>query len=226
MNILWLVALKEMRHGLNSQFAYLLFLVFVVSPAIPLFWSATHHNVILSGQADLQAFFGMLPLMLIVFVPALVMRVWAEERRSGTLEILMSLPLDEGHLVLGKFLGNLILCGGCLAGTWVFPVLVAAMGPLDWGPVIGGYFGAFLLSAACLAICTFAGSLTHSQITAFILGFLMLAALMFLPLPAFNLHSRFVNTARGVLDSRDICFYLIVTALFLCLNTQFLKLKR
>ena len=226
MRTISLIALKEIRHGLNSQFAYLLFLVFVTVPPVPLFWGKTHHNIFLSRQADLQAFFGLLPLIMIIFIPALVMRAWAEERRSGTLELMMALPLTDPQLVSGKFIGYLILCVGCLVGTGSLPLLVAAMGPLDWGPVISGYCGGIFLCATCLAICFCVGSFTRNHVSAFILGFITLAALMFVPIPAVNLHARFVNIARGVLDSRDLCFYLIITILCLFLNVQSIKVQR
>jgi len=205
MNILWLVALKEMRHGLNSQFAYLLFLVFVVSPAIPLFWSATHHNVILSGQADLQAFFGMLPLMLIVFVPALVMRVWAEERRSGTLEILMSLPLDEGHLVLGKFLGVMGFLTLMLALIAAMPYSLLLGTPLDTGLLTAGALGLWLMMAAFAATGIFVSSLTREPAIAAVGGFGTLLAIWLLHAVSFFEwqpivfgQTPFIATALGV----------------------------
>ncbi len=226
MRMVLLIAAKEVRHGLNSRFAYLLVLIFSLTLPIPVFWSNGASNVFLNGQATLNPFFAALPLFLMVFIPALAMHSWAGERGAGTLELLLSYPIREHELVLGKFLGNYLVCVACLLGTLMVPILVADLGNLDPGPVIGGYLGALLLAAACLAICLFVGSFTSNHITAFILGILVLASMMFISLPELNLHNRFVSVARGVLDSRDLIFYLCVTCLFLYLNIVRLKLGR
>ena len=220
------VAAKELRHALNSQVAYLLVGVFVIATPIPIFWSSGASNIFLNGQASLTAFFGILPLFLAVLVPALAMQTWASERGSGTLELLMSFPLRERDLVLGKFLGTYLIILTCLLGTLLVPLLVAQLGDLDLGPVFGGYAGALLLAAACLAVCMFVGSFTRNHITAFILGLLALLILMSHNLPALNFHGRFVHIARGVLDSRDLSFYLVVTIGFLYLNIKRLELGR
>jgi len=209
------VAAKELRHALDSQVATIVVLVFVIAPALPVFWMNGAGNVFLTGQADLTNFFGTLPFLLAVLVPALAMRAWAEERARGTDELLASMPLSSGDLVLGKFLALLTITALCLLGTVSLPILVAGLGDLDRGPVIGGYLGALLLAATALSIALFVGTLVRNQVTAFVLSLLALAVGVFVQVRALNLHERFVNIARGVIDSRDLGFYLGLTALFL-----------
>ncbi len=226
MRTLFLIAKKEIDHGLNSQVAYLLVLIFVISLPVPLFWTDTRSNLFLGGQADLRVFFRMLPLFLMVFVPALAMRTWAEERHAGTIETLLTFPIRERDLVLGKFLGNYLLLCACLLATITIPILVAQMGELDWGPVIGGYCGALLLAACCLAVSMLTGALTRNQVTAFVSSFLVLALAMFTNFSELNPHARFLSIARGVIDSRDLVFYLLSTWFFLYLNVKLLSFRR
>jgi ABC-2 type transport system permease protein len=226
MNTVWLVAKKEIAHGLNSQMAYVLALIFVIAMPVPIYWTNTPSNVFLNGNADLRFFFTMLPLYLMVFIPAMAMRAWAEERHKGTMEMLLTLPLRTRDLVLGKFLGYYLMIAVSLLGTFMVPVLLADLGNIDWGPIIGGYLGGLLLAASCLAIAMFAGALTRHQVTAFICGFLLLAVLMLINVPEFNLHGRFANVAGGVIDTRDLGFYLICTAVFLYLNIKLVEVSR
>ena len=226
MNTVLLIARKEIAHGLNSQMAYLLAMIFVVAMPVPVYWTNTPSNVFLNGNADLGFFFTMLPLYLMIFIPAMAMRAWAEERQAGTIEMLFTLPIPTSQLVLGKFLGYYLMIALSLLATFMVPVLLAGLGNVDWGPVIGGYLGGLLLGAACLAVAMFAGALTRHQVTAFVSGFVLLAVLMIITIPEINLHSRFANLARGVVDTRDLGFYLICTALFLYLNGKLVEARR
>ena len=226
MRLVWLIARKEMSHLLNSAVFCLLGLVFVLMPAILLFWNPGPTNLFLSGHTSLQAFFQQLPILLMVFVPALSMRAYAEENRSGNLERLLSFPLSAGQLVLGKFFGCFAILVGCLAATAPFPFLVSQMGDLDWGPVLGGYLGALLLAGSCLAVALFCGAFTKRQPTAFITSVIALAVVMLWRIPALNLHDRFQSVARGLIDIRDLFFYLAVMLFFLFLNQGVVAHKR
>ena len=218
---LLLIARRELAHHLNSGLAPILLLVFVIAMPIPIYWANTPTNLFINGHVDLRAFFAMFPLYLMVLVPCLAMRTWSEERAQGTLETLLTMPLGETELVLGKFLGNYLLLVVAVLGTLATP-----LGRLDWGPVVGGYLGALLLAAFCLALAMLVGMAARNQITAFILGFTVLALSMFARWPGLNPPSRFVNIARGVLDSRDFFFYLFGTCLFLLLGITLLRARR
>lgn len=225
MRMTLLIAKKEIAHLLNSPLGYVFAIVFTVALSYPIFWADGKTNIFLNGQADLRVLFHLLPLVLMVFVPALAMRCWAEERHLNTLELLMSYPIRTGQWVVGKFLGNLIVLWACLALTGMLPILVSRLGDLDWGPVIGGYLGAMFLGAACLAIAQCVGSLSRHQILAFVLSFVILAFFMLFHLSTYNLQYRFLNVARGVVDSRDLVYYTSIVVVFLALNIRLIDSK-
>ena len=226
MSTIWLIAQKELRQSLHGMLAYLLALIFVISLPLPLLWLDLRTNIFLNGQVDLNAFFGVLPVYFLVFIPALAMRAWSEERGRGTIEMLLTLPISESQLVLGKFLGFFVLLLSCILLTLPIPFLIAQMGDLDWGPVIGGYIGVAFMAAASLAIAMFAGSFTRAPVQAFILALLLLALASFVQIPELSLHQRFANIARGLIDTKDLAYYVITTLLFLHLNILVFKGRR
>jgi ABC-2 type transport system permease protein len=164
------------------------------------------------------------------------MRQFAEELNIGSYEILLTLPLRFTDVVIGKFLASTAFVAGMLVPTLVYPVTVAFLGALDWGPVIGGYLGALLLGASFSAVGLFASALTRNQIVAFIIGmaicfgltlvdqmvfFLPHALLKTLAYLAADVH--FQNIAKGIVDTRDILYFLSVC--FIGLYGTFLVLK-
>ena len=169
------------------------------------------------------------------------MRQWSEEQRSGTLEVLLTLPVRRVELVLGKFLAVMALVALALALTLFLPITVCILGNLDWGPVVGGYLAALLLAAAYAAIGLFVSSRTDNQIVSLILT-VCLGGLFYLVgtdgvtglageplgevLRALGTGSRFESIERGVIDLRDLVYYLSLTALFLVLNVVSLDAKR
>lgn len=218
-----LIAHKEMQHNLNSLLGYVLACVFLMVLGYPVFWADSPTNIFLNGQADLRPFFNILPLVLLVFVPAVAMRAWAEERRQNTLEVLLACPITETALVLGKFLGNLLLIWISLALTLVIPILVDHIGDLDWGPVWGAYLGSLFLSATYLACTQWIGTFTQHQILAFVFSFCGLGFFTLFHQSTFNLHHRFQNLARGVVDTTDLIFFISLTIFFLLLNVLTLR---
>jgi ABC-2 type transport system permease protein len=149
------------------------------------------------------------------------MRLFAEELNTGSYETLLTLPVTFRDIILGKFLAGVIFVSAILVPTLVYPVFIAMMGELDWGPVIGGYAGAVMLGAAFTAIGLFASALTRNQIIAFIMGAVICFALttmdrmlFFFPTPVLNVvnylgaSSHFQNVAKGIIDSRDILYFL------------------
>lgn len=223
MKRLYHLARSEVAHGLDSRAGYLLMIFFAVSTAIPIFWSRTASNVFLSGVADLSAFFGLLPYAFLALAPAAAMGVWSEERRSGTLEQILSRPLPEWQLVVGKFFGAYTLLVFALVATAMVPILVAYLGNVDLGPLMGGYLGALLLAAACLAVAMVAGYLFRNPVSAYVAGVAPLALLMTIAPAALNFHTRFASIARGLLQLGDLTFYGIVTLILLTVNTWLVR---
>ncbi len=223
------VAKREFRSYFNSPIAYIVISTFLLLSGwfffTPLF---------LVGRSSLRGFFSFTPLLFVMFIPAITMRLIAEEVKTGTLEWLSSLPLRDLDVVLGKFLAALGLIVVALAFTLPYPISVAMIGSLDWGPVIGGYVGLILLAGALLALGLFASSLTENQIIAFIIGLALCFAFyildkvtFFLPeqlgaiLQYLSVDYHFRNIARGVIDTRDVLFYvgMIVIGLFLTMES-------
>lgn len=171
-------------------------------------------TLFLAGQASLRGFFGVVLVLFVVLVPAITMRALAEERKSGTLELLLTLPMEDWQIVAGKFLAALGMVAVGLAWTLPYALSVAALtGPgaaFDWGPVFAGYFG-LVLCFAFAFIDKFAALLPESlgQVFEFL---------------AVDYH--FDNIARGVLDTRDLIFYLSLTAVGLLMTTRTLSSQR
>lgn len=236
MHTILAVTRKELRAYFNSTIAYVFLIVFAGAGLARFF-----HQVWVIDQATLRPLLEVLPLLLLVLVPALTMRLWSEERKLGTLEVLLTMPVRGGEVVLGKFLASLILLAIGLMLTFGAPVTMAMLGPLDWGPVIGGYLAALLVGAAYLAIGLMVSSLTENQILAFLGALLICFALwivgeeVFLKLWPQNVAAvlerigtgaRFESVARGVVDLRDMAYYGSLIALCLAGNTVALEARR
>ncbi len=157
---------KELNSYFNSLLAIIFLGTFLAAIAIIFF---TVEGFFARGIADIRPLFAMIPVLLIFLIAALTMRQWSEETRSGTLEILLSLPTNHVQLVLGKFLAVMGMISIALLLTLPFPILVSFLGSLDWGPVIGGYLASLLIAAAYASIGLFISSKTDNQIVALIL---------------------------------------------------------
>jgi ABC-2 type transport system permease protein len=238
MRQIWSIATKELRGYFNSAVA-IIFLATFLGVVLVTFFSVD--KFFARNAADVAPLFQWLPFLLIFLVAALTMRLWSEEQKTGTIEILLTLPVPIHRLVVGKFLAGLLLVAVALALTLGLPITVSMMGNLDWGPVIGGYVAALLLASAYLAIGLCISSTTENQIVALI-GTAVVCLLFYVPGTEFmaNLFgvdgaellrligtgSRFESIARGVLDLRDLAYYAALVALFLTLNTVLLEAKR
>ena len=198
----------------------------------------------LAERADLRGLFNIFPQVMVIFVPAITMRLWAEEHRQGTGELLLTLPIPARSVVLGKFLAAAIFLALALATTLPAVVSVALLGDLDPGPVIGGYIGALVMGCFYLALGLFASGLVRDQVVAFILAFVLSFAfyllgteMIALQLDAWTgdlgstlrrylgLGSRFAAIERGVVDLRDILYFASGTGLFLLLNGLWIKVR-
>ncbi|HEY6866129.1 MAG TPA: ABC transporter permease [Candidatus Eisenbacteria bacterium] len=232
------VAARELRAYFNSAIAYVFLTVFAGAALFTFFNVGAFFA---RGVADLRGLFGPLPLLMILLVPALTMRLWAEEQKQGTLEVLLTLPVRDHELVLGKFLASwaLLACGLLL--TLVLPVTAGALGRLDLGPVLGGYLGALLLGGAYLAVGQFLSASTENQILAFMLALVVCLALYGVGTEAFaglfadrtaailraiGTGSRFQSIARGVVDLRDLVYYASLTVFFLVACVMAVRSRR
>ncbi len=221
---------RELKGYFNSPIAYICITVFLVL-ANGLFL----RTFFIEGQASLRGFFALVPWIFLFFIPAVAMRLWAEEKKLGTFEMLMTLPVKNYEAVLGKYLAGFLLLFITLGLTITLPVTLAYLGQPDWGPVLGGYAGLLFMGGAYLAIGIFASSVTVNQIVAFILGiaisfglFIMGEGIVLFSLPEplvpifefMGLNTHFLSIARGVIDSRDIIYYMSVISLFLFLTVR------
>ncbi|WP_031432116.1 Gldg family protein [Methylomarinum vadi] len=224
------IARKEFRGFFATPAAYLFLGGFLAVTLFVFFWVETFFA---RNIADVRPLFQWLPLLLIFLVAALTMRAWSEERRAGTLESLLTAPVSPLQLILGKFTAALGLVALALALTLPLPVTVSLLGPLDWGPVIGGYVATLFLAAAYVAIGLYMSGRTDNPIVALILtavvcGLFYLIGSSTLTtlfgheignlLALLGTGTRFESITRGVLDLRDLYYYLSIVGVFLTLN--------
>ncbi len=233
MRAVWAIAKKEFRAAFASPVAYAYLVVFLAFTN----WFFFRAFFVL-GDATLRGFFSLLPWTLVFLLPALTMRMWSEERKFGTLEVLLTWPVREREAVLGKFLGGLGLLAVSLAGTFPIAFTVFVLGDPDRGPVLAGYLGLLLFGAAGLAVGSYASALTENQIVAYVAGVAMTFALFvagedfvvmaapaaLVPLLAgAGLGAHYWSIGRGVIDSRDLLYFAAVIFFFLYLATRRLQ---
>ena len=224
------IAAKELALVFSSPIAYLFLAAFLGATLFVFFWGEAFFA---RNISDVRPMFESLPILLIFLASALTMRMWSDERRTGTLELVVTVPANAAEFVVGKFLACWALLLVALVLTLPLPVTVAMLGDLDWGPVFAGYVAAALLGAAYLSIGLWLSARTENQIVALILavfgcGVFYLAGSPFLTelvsnqmadvLRGVGAGSRFESITRGVLDLRDLYFYGSVMAVFLALN--------
>jgi len=234
MQLVWSIFKRELRAYFDSPVAYIVIVGFLLLTGW--FFSS---NFFVAGQADLRSVFGVIPFLFILFAPAITMRLIAEERKTGTMELLVTMPIQDLAIIGGKYLAAVALLAAMLLPTLLYPVTVSFFGDMDAGPLIGGYVGLVLMGAAYLAIGTFGSSLTDSQVVAYILSllvvfiFFLLDKVLFLlpnwlvtPVEYMAIEYHFQNISRGVIDSRDLIYYLTLTGLALFLAARTLAARR
>lgn len=232
------IARKEMRSYFNSPIAYIVIVFFLVFTAVWFFYVA---QFTLQDTATLRAYFGIMPIVFIGLIPALTMRSWAEESKLGTDEILLTLPYRETELVLGKFVAAFSLLLLALLLTIFVPISVLPLGSFERGEIAGEYLGIALLGAAATSIGLFVSSVARNQISAFIVS---AVALLFLTLISqlnavvdlpgwlaavinyISLQFHVQSFIRGIVDTRDLVYYIVITVLFLYLNTKTLVFRK
>ncbi len=228
-----IIARRELRGFFDSPVAYIVIVAFLAIAGWMFF-----QPFFLVGRADMRPFFAPSPfsasMLLVIMAPAVTMRLIAEERKSGTIQLLTTLPITDTQVIVGKFLAASGLMLIAILSTLIYAVAISIIGDLDWGPVLAGYLGMALFAMSLLAVGLAASTFTDDQIVAFIVGFIICAALYFVYWLGFfmpqliasavefiSVSYHLDNMARGVIDSRDVIYYLslIGGALFLAVQS-------
>ncbi|HOX31811.1 MAG TPA: ABC transporter permease [Spirochaetales bacterium] len=232
------VAKRELRSSFNSPVAYAVILGFLVFTSA---WLYFVRGFIAANQADLRPYFGVMPIVLAFLAPALTMRSWAEERRLGTYELLLTMPFTEGQLVAGKFLASLAVAALALLLSLPVPLSASLLGSFDAGVIAAQYLGILLEAAAALAVGQWVSSLAKNQVSAFLGGVLLLLALVLVDrIAAFlqiggllasllnwlSLAFHFDAFSRGVVDTRDLAYFAAVSAAALYLSSWNLSRRK
>jgi ABC-2 type transport system permease protein len=230
---------REFRSYFLSPIAYVVGAIFLVVGAGLFFRTVFLEGTLL--EARMNSYFMFLPMAFLLLAPALTMRLWSEERKLGTLELLLTFPVKTWQLILGKFLAALAFMVILLVLTLPYPLTLNHYAELDWGPVMGGYIGAVLMAGAYLSVGLFCSSVSRDQIIALLLSVTVLFVLYAMgqpdwlyfapnwltrPMVTLSLSNAFTSISKGVLDSRDILYYLGITSLFLYLNSVVLEAKK
>ena len=222
----WVIAKRELLSYFTSPVAYVFLVIFLLLTG---FFTFSVGQFFERGEASLGAFFGWHPWLYLVLVPAVGMRLWAEERRSGTLELLLTMPITPWEAIAGKFLASWIFIALALALTFPVVITVNVLGSPDNGMIFAGYLGSLLLAGAYLAVTCATSALTRNQVVAFILSvvaclFLILAGfnpvtdllarwaspVLVDAVAAFSVVTHFDGFQRGVIDARDLYFFFAV----------------
>ncbi len=232
------IAKKEFRAYFQSPIAYVFITLFLVLSVWIFFFLS---NFFLVGQSTLRTLFDWIPITFLIFVPAVTMRTWAEEQKLGTAEILLTFPVRDWEVVLGKFLAGLAFLSVAILLTLPLTATVAWLGNPDNGAVIAGYVGSILLGAAYLSIGLWVSSMTQNQIVAFLISLVLCFILFIVGIPTtlsslpdwlvpfvsrLSLGAHYDSIGRGVIDSRDVLYFLSIIVFFLFLNVQSIASRR
>ncbi|CAK0750964.1 ABC transporter permease subunit [uncultured Gammaproteobacteria bacterium] len=233
---------RELQAYFATPLAYVFSVVFLFVNGIFTFYVGQFFS---RGQADLVSFFTFHPWLYLFFVPAVAMRLWAEERKSGTIELLLTLPVGIGAAVLGKFLAAWVFIGLALTGTLPLWLTVNWLGSPDNGVILAGYLGSFLMAGAYLAIGGCLSAITANQVIAFVVAVLVCFLFTVSGAPmvmsfftgwapqvlvdaiaSFSFLTHFTGIVNGVIDLRDLIYFLSVMALWLFATAVIVDLKK
>lgn len=234
------ILLREIKSFFGSPIGYLVIALFLILNGLFLWVFQGDYNILNTGFADMSPFFTLAPWILIFLIPAVTMRSFSDEKKQGTLELLLTKPLNIWEIVNGKFLGAVLLIVMAIVPTIIYVFVISSLGMpegnIDMGSTIGSYFGLLFLIGAYSAIGIFTSTLSDNQIVAFIVavflcfffyfGFEGLASLV--PtiatlISAIGMQDHFKSMGRGVLDTRDILYFVSITFLFLSFTVYKLK---
>ena len=236
---IYTIAKREVKGYFGSPVAYVFIFFYLVLCG---FFTFNFSNLYEAGQADLRGFFIWHPWLYLFLVPAVGMRLWAEERKSGTIEILLTLPVTISQAVIAKFIAAWAVLGIALLLTFPLVITMLYLGSPDMGAIMAGYLGSFLMAGAYLAIGSVMSSVTKNQVIAFILAVVVCLLLVLagyppvtnlipwprlVPFVAYaGFITHFEGIQRGVLDSRDLIYFGSLIVLMLCINTAALTTRR
>lgn len=225
---------KELKSFFISPVAYIIIVVFLAITG----WFFTS-TLFVGGFVTMRGVMDIIPFIFLFFIPAISMRSISEEKKTGTIELLLTKPITDMEIVLGKFFSVLGLAVITLIPTVIYVVMLTMLGTVDYGAIVSAYIGLILMSALYISIGIFASSLTENQVVAFIVSFLFVFALfmlnkvlIFLPaslasiLEYIGTDYHFSSIARGVIDSRDIVYYLSGISIFLLLTKLSLESRK
>jgi ABC-2 type transport system permease protein len=228
------IAGRELRSYFGAPSSYIIIAVFLFISGYGFGWSRTTYL-----ETTLQGFLGWSGFFLLFLGPALTMRLFAEEEKLGTIELLLTAPVRDVEVVLGKFLAGLGVMSVMLIVTLYYPAMLAGFGDPDWGPIASGYLGIFLLGAVFLSMGLFASSLTSSQIAAYMLGTALVLSTWFVGHAADTLGEKtgeflrrisvstyFPGFGRGVIDTNAVVYYISIVCVFIFLTVRSLESRR
>ncbi|MBF0431990.1 MAG: ABC transporter permease subunit [Fibrobacteria bacterium] len=193
------------------------------------------------GQVTMRGYFYVLPWIFLFFVPAITMRLWAEEKKMGSIELLLTMPLTEFQIIFGKFLAAFAFLCVTMSFSITIPITLGLLGDPDAGVILGSYIGAMLMGGAYLAIGLYFSSLTDNQVVAFIFSLVAIFVLLLAGIVPMYLNkvgpivyvfeyisllTHFHNVARGVIDTRDVIYYVSIIVLFLFLNIKNIEARK
>lgn len=234
------IVLREIKSFFGSPIGYLVIAIFLISNGLFLWVFQGEYNILNTGFADLTPFFTLAPWILTFLIPAVTMRSFSDEKKQGTIELLLTKPLTIWQIVNGKFIGSLLLIIMAIIPTFIYVKVISSLGlpegNIDMGSTIGSYFGLLFLIGAYTAIGVFTSTLSENQIVAFIIavflcfffyfGFEGLSSLV--PdsisfISSLGMQNHFKSMSRGVIDTRDVIYFLSITVLFLSFTVYQLK---
>jgi len=242
---MYILLKRELNNFFNSLIGYIAIVVFLVINSLFLFVFPINYNLFESGYANLDGLFLLGPFVFLFLIPAITMRFFADEKRTGTIELLLTKPLTDIQIILAKYLAGLVLVLFSLLPTLVYFFTVYEFGlppgNVDAGATWGSYIGLFLLGAGFVAIGTFASAITENQIVSFIvatffcaftyIGFELIYSLDFFGQFDFfirnlGIYAHYTSMSRGVIDSRDLIYFLSITVLFLLFTKVVLESRK
>lgn len=242
MHNIWILCKRELTSYFSTPIAYVFMVVFLLISGLTTFYVG---NFFARGQADLVPFFSFHPWIYMLFIPAISMRLWSEERRSGTIELLFTLPISTWQAICGKYLAALIFTTLSLILTFPIWIAVNYLGSPDNGIILAGYIGSLLMAASFLAIGAMISALTKNQVIAFVLSLVGCLTLNLIGFPIFldnvrgfmpgmvvdtiaqfSFLTNFDTISRGILDVRSMIYFTTLTVFCLFANTVIIENKR